>query len=262
MSLTEILNRLWDPVSTPVLLAFGAIAARLWQKFLTRLGRFRWSVWHTRVAVAGDHPHVGTIAVSWNGTAVNHLQMCSVELENESGQDFTTVEVKFSYDDGTEFRGEGTVYGTMQFLPWAPHYAAVLAQLNSVPFAEQSSNDRQFVLTHREYTIPVFNRGARFNMTFLVEPPGIDAPRLHVSCDHPGVRLYQRSEGRPTLWGVVQTHAAWIGLTVGAGVTIVVSLLTTRTWVVATTAFVLAAFALQTGAALVRTKRWIVKTIG
>lgn len=154
MDFTELVRRLWDPVSTPVLLAAGGLAAHLWQRYLKRLAVFRWSAWHSRLAIAGTDPNIGRIDVLWNDNPVQNLLFCNIEVENESSQDFTNVEVKLWYSDGTTFLGQGSLYGTTQFLPWATRYGAMVNTLLTTPPEQHAADDVHYVLTHREYTIP------------------------------------------------------------------------------------------------------------
>jgi hypothetical protein len=260
MDITAFLKDLWNP-TTPLLLGVGAVATRLWQRYLARLAAFRWSAWHNRLAVAGHDPNVGKVEVLWNGNSVSNLQVCVVEFENESSRDFTDVEVKFSYADGTDFLGDGSVYGLTQFVPYAPRFGAQVQTLLDTPVEDRPVADLDFVRTNRQYTIPVLNRGTKFRLTFVVHPPTLE-PVIHVSCDHKGVRLYQRSESRPTFLGVVQAHASLIGLAAGVFAVAALSYWIHRPWIVTSAAFLFGALAQLVGAGLVHLKRLIVRTVG
>ena len=252
---------LWNPVSTPLTLAAGALGAQLWQRYLRRLSAFRWSVWHNRLAISGTDPNLGNVEVLWNGSAVTNLYFCNIEFENESSQDFSDVEVKFWYADGSHFLGQGNLTGTAQFLPWAHDYGELLHRLLSTPPDQQSATEMQHAITHREYRIPVFNRGSKFNLTFVVHSNNALIPYLSVACDHKGVKLLQRTQ-RPEFFGVVQTHAAWVGMAAGLVVTTAMGLAVATSWIAAVVGFFIGAFGTFLGLAIIRLKRWIVRSIG
>jgi hypothetical protein len=244
------------------MLALGALASQLWVRYLNRLAAFRWSAWHNRIAIAGEHPNIGRIDVLWNGGPVQGIQFCNVEFENESSRDFTNVEVKLFFNDGTQFLGEGSVFGTEQFLAWTPHYDSQVQALIAVPEAERPAGRIDYLLSRREYLIPVFNRGTKLFMTFVVHPPRNQTPYVQVACEHQGVRLYQSATGRPMLFGVVQAHASWVGLAAGLLLVAAVSRALDMVWVATLVAFVVGAFASLIGVALIRFRRWVVRTIG
>lgn len=133
MAWSDFVNAVWDPVKTSVGLAAGGLAAHLWQRYLNRLAPFRWSVSYGQIAVAGATPEIGRIDVLWNDTPVTNLQFCYIELENESGRDFTDVEVKFLFNDGTTFLGQGSLQGTAQFWPRTAHFQQRIEQLLATP---------------------------------------------------------------------------------------------------------------------------------
>ena len=64
------------------------------------------------------------------------------------------------------------------------------------------------------------------------------------------------------LFGVVRSHAEWIGLVVGILFTVVVAWTVDRTWAIATLAFILGSGGTLWGAAVVHFRRLLVRTIG
>lgn len=144
IDLSNLGNTLWDPIKTPTALAAGALLTQLWRRFLNRLAVFRWSVWHSPLATAGTDPTIGKVDVLWNDTPVHNLQFCNIEFENESGRDFTEVLVKFWYTDGTSILGQGSLQGTAQFFPYAPHFKERVETLLAMPPADQDRSARQF----------------------------------------------------------------------------------------------------------------------
>lgn len=242
-----------------VFLGLGALASQVWLRYLGRLSAFRWSAWHNRLAISGEDPQLGKVEVLWNGLAVKHLQFCNIEIENESSRDFSNVAIRFWYTDGTEILSETQLSGTTQFMPWTTRYNDAVAKATEVPEDKRDSGVVHNLLARREYVVPVFNRGTRFTITNVVSSAG-DGPVVHVACDHEGVRLYERPQ-RPMVFGVVQTQATWIGVFAAVLVTVGVAYFTNRTWLIASVAFITAAFGQLLGAGIVHAKRWVARTI-
>jgi len=213
------------------------------------------------LAVAGNDPNLGRVEVRYNDLPVQNLQFSNVEIENESSRDFTNVEIKLLYLDGTEILGQGQVAGMAQFIPWAGRYSAELEAAAAIP---EDQRDRATIvhalLARREYVIPVFNRGIKMILTHVVHAASA-SPIVQVACDHPGVRLCQRPQ-RPMIFGVVQAHSILFGMGAAVFATLITASLTRRTWVVALVAFLSSGFGQLWGAAIIRLKRWVVKAIG
>lgn len=261
MALSEVINAVWDPIKTPAAAAAGVLGLHLWQRYLNRLAVFRWSVSYSRLAVAGATPEIGRIEVTWDDTPVTNLQFCYIELENQSGRDFTNVEVKLIFSDRTSFLGDGSVQGTAQFLPYTEHFQQRVQRLLAIPEADRPEAELNTLLSRREYTIPVFNRGSRFGISVVVHPPSLATPSLEVYCEHPGVRLVHSPE-RQMFLGVVQSHAAWVGLVTALAIWLAVGMASDSALVVSTVAFIVGSVGSAIGAGLIHLKRFIARTIG
>lgn len=273
MALSDVLNAVGEPVKYLGAIVVGGFGRYFWERYDKRLAPVRWSVSYNHVAIARADPAFGNIEVRWNGNPVTNLQFCNIEIENESNKDFQDPEVKFWFQDGTRIHGQGTLQNTAQEFPYTASFqrrldavfaaaAAVAAPVpaGALPSAPPDPAEINLLLGRREYRIPVLNRGTRFALTFLVHPGGAGQPNLEVYCDHPGVRLLHRAQ-RPMYRGVVQEQAAWIGLVAAIFLSFGVAQLTDKTAVVATAAFLLAAFAADIGAGLIHLKRGISRAI-
>jgi hypothetical protein len=218
--------------------------------------------WYTHLAVAGATPEFGRVEVTWNGNPVTNLQFCNIEFENESGRDFTDVEVKFWFNDGTQIHGQGALQQTAQVFPYTASFQnRIDAAFAPPPAPPPPANEINQLLSRRESKIPVLNRGGRFLMTFVVHPGGNAHPVLEVYCDHPGVRLVHRTQ-RQMFLGVVQTHAAWVGLVAALVIWLAVGMVNNSVLFVSTIAFLVGAVGTAIGAGLIHLKRIIGRTIG
>ena len=154
--------------------------------------------------------------------------------------------------------GEGQIVGSTQLVPSAQEYADKYRRLADLP-AEQRRQDPdfQYMLSRRDFRIPVMNRGARAEFRFLVTRPlGVSVPTLLLSCDHRGVKLVNHPS-QEMLWGVPRIRATVIGLVEAglvagvAGVTIASPL-----WA-SVLGFVLGAFCLGLGVLSLKLSRFV-----
>ena len=260
----EFLTAIWNHplVAAAAGAGLGALGHRLWQQYLQRMVTVRWSVIHETLAAGGDSPVFGRVEILHNGKpAGNLIQWCKVEIENESGsRDLSDVVVRLQYDPGTAFlSGDGALEGSNQALPLAPSFAAEIGRFLAIPEADRKEMTTDFYC-RREYLIPVLNRGAKANALFLVIPT-VSNPTLRVYCDHLNVRLKHRPE-RLMIFGVVQAHASWTGLGVGALVAVAVAMNLTSIWVAVVVALLVGWYGQLLGVAVIRAWRWFLRAIG
>ena len=188
----------WDHLlATGVGAAIGALAVKLWQRYLQRMVTIRWSVTHETLAAGGDDPRWGRVEILYNGNpAGTLLQWCRVEIENESGsRDLSDVVVSLQYDQPEPeiLSGVGSLEGGNQGFSWTPMFTAELTSYFELPVADRPPSTDIF--RRRDFVIPVLNRGAKAIFLFLVRP-NISNQTLRVHCEHLSVRL----KHRPTRW--------------------------------------------------------------
>ena len=256
---------LWTKVSAlaaflGALIAF--VAREVWRRFRGRMVTLRWSVEHYRVAVASSDDRSGKLEVLYNGQSVGNIQGCILELENDSSEDLTDVELNLFYTDRTIFlSGEGGLVGSTQTLPLTNRFLKAAQRVQNLPPEERPQDpDFHYLLERRDFLIPVLNRGARVEFRFLVTPSfALSAPTLSVSCDHKGVRLRNRPL-QEMFWGEPRLQAAYIGLVEAAllagvaGVTIASPI-----WA-SVVAFVLGAFCIVFGTLSLKLNRFLRRT--
>ena len=246
-----------------VLWAFaGALVLHLWQRYLGRMATIRWSEIHNQVASSGHDPNIGHLQVLWNDKPVENIQLCTVEVENESSRDLKDVEVKFCYEDGTKFLDRGTTYGTTQFFPFGTHFNAALQRITATSPEQQANDyDLQYVHSRREFVVPVMNRGTKLRFMFFVRTLTLHPPKLAVAIEHSGVKLRQQPQ-RPILLGVPQTHAIWTGLVLGLAIAVWLGPLISVPVMAAIFAFIIGCLFAALGAVAIRLFRFALKRIG
>lgn len=244
-----------------VIAVVSAAAAHFWGRYLNRMATFRWSAHHLPIALAADTPKFGKIDVTWNGEAVKNVTLCSIEVENESSRDFENVNVKFVYSEGSRFLGyEGHLTGVSQRLPWTTHFQEV-AQRFVTAGQEATDADHQYLETNRELVVPVFNRGAKFEITFLMHPPPSGYPYISVYCDHAGVRTVERPRQELFL-GVPRYYAERWGLVAGVLLVVLIGRYVPVWWAALGLSFVAGAAVSTAGAGVIHAWRLLKKAIG
>lgn len=213
----ELLKSLWSFLWTPAT-GIGAALAWLigqgWRKYKGRMVTLRWTANYQSVAVASATQGFGNIQVMRDGIPVQNLSMVFVEIENESSQDLTDVEVNLRYDDGTHFFfSDAYVRDVPHELTLASRWLSTLQRFNLLAESERpNSSDLRYLATRRDYLVPVLNRGAKIDLRALVQAPA-GIPRIILTCTHKGLRV-REEPARPKLLGVDAKRSALLGIAV------------------------------------------------
>ena len=100
----------------------GILTAWLTQRVLNRRGIFTYSVTHSRVGITTDDPLFGSVAVTLNGNKIQNLYFSTIEMKNESLNDYENV-VVHAYTSDTELMTEQTqLQETPNILEWSEKY--------------------------------------------------------------------------------------------------------------------------------------------
>ena len=239
-----------------MLLLLGGLLAQLWNRFRTRVRRFTWKAWHQPIAIAANHPQLGTVTVQFNGTPVNHVHVTTVELVNDSSEDQEDVVVTLSFQGiGHIINSAGFIQGCLGSIPFDPAYAAL--------YQGATPQQVQILNTYVVHKIPVFNRGQKATFNLSVVRDDASTPVVQVSCNHPGVKLdYLPSEVE--LDGVPYNLAVGMGFIV-TGIFIFLMLRYSahpHPYLYPVSAWLLGAFGGRVGAAVVRGWKTFVRLLG
>jgi hypothetical protein len=190
-------------------LILGGLVSQLWIRFRTRTRRFLWKAWHQPIAIAANHPQLGTVTVQYNGAAVTHVHATTVELTNDSSEDQTDIVFTLSFmGQGHIINSTGFVEGDLNLIPFDPNYVA-LYQGAPPALVEALS-------THVIHKIPVLNRRKKATFNLLVRDAA-PSPTVQASCNHSGFRL-EYVPAVPELYGVPLNLAVLTGLVVTAAI--------------------------------------------
>lgn len=142
----------------------GIATAFLTQRVLNKRGIFTYSVTHTRVGVTAEDAIFGNVAVSWNGNPVQNLYLSTIEMKNESMNDYENVVVCAFTNDSRLMTEQTQLLDTPNILEWSEKYKN---QLHVEPGGEPSEKQWATYNGQREYIIPIFNRGQSIKITYL-----------------------------------------------------------------------------------------------
>jgi hypothetical protein len=251
--------RLWDPVATSAGAIAAAIASNVWRRYRNRMAVLRCQISHTPAAnTAGV---MGDVKVQYGGIDAPNLYTCSVVVENDSSKDLSSVVLNLSYTDGTIFlSGGGAILGSTQFVPLAQSYLDRSVAFYSLAEEHRNVEEQRWLSAHRDYGVPVLNRGSRVQFFFTVHGLTGVAPKLTVSTDHLGVRLVLQAP-RQLFMGEPNGRAIAVGLFACIVALLLLPTFIAPSWLVAWVMFWLGALVLVIGATLLKLGRGILRLL-
>lgn len=236
----------------------GIIVSWFTQRFLNKRGVFSYNVSHVRIGVTADDPIFGSVLVTWNGKQVRNLYLSTIEVKNESLNDYENVAI-CAYTSDTALMTEQThILDTPNILEWTERYKKKL----SVPPNETPSQVQQNIFNgQREYLVPVFNRGQSIRITYLNSAHNGMMPSIWVSVERKGVKLkFKAPQGK--VFGVQLAAASVVGLIMGIVVLVLLGVFVTNVWLAALGALAYGLSAQLFGALVIRASRKVRDAIG
>jgi hypothetical protein len=226
----------------------GAIIGHLWTRFRRRMATLRWTAQYQPIAFATQDFGWGKVDILYNDQPVGNLHIITARVINDSQIDLQSVELHFQVDDGTfVLRSMAQLVGALDALPFAPAYAAMLAQAS-----QRKLTGAELAVWGRrsDFLVPVLNRGGNVDARFLVSRSDHATPTIVLACNHLGVKVRHEPPAEQFL-GVNQALAAWLGVFVGFGVTVAVVRGNLATWTGAIAAWLAGALSILVGAGVV-----------
>ncbi len=102
----------------------GMLITLMTQYIQSRRGLITYFVNHSRVGLSADDAIFGSVRVTWNGNQIANLYSSTVELVNQSAQDYENISLR-AFSNDTELLTEKTeIVGTSRFLVWTPVYCS------------------------------------------------------------------------------------------------------------------------------------------
>jgi hypothetical protein len=236
----------------------GIIVSLVTQKILSKRGLFSYFVNHLRVGITTEDKIFGSVAVTWNNNPMPNLFLSTIELTNESLNDYEKI-IIHTHSNTTKILSEYTqLLGTPNILEWSKSYKnRVFVEPGETP----TKNQKDIYFSQREYIIPVFNRGQKIRITFLNSAKGPKVPTIWVSVLEKGVKLKYKLPKR-SIFGVPQPNAAIAGLFMGIVVIIFLGLFIKSNWIAIIIALIYGLIAQLPGAYIIKFLRKIREAIG
>ena len=240
----------------------GSVLTLVVQYIRNKRGLFTYFVRHERVGLSADDAVFGTVRVTWNGNPVANLYSSTIELRNESLQDYEDVVVAVYTSGTTTLLTESSqIVNTIQFLKWTTEYETRQA----VPPGGQPTEEQWSLHgRRREYRIATMNRGQVVRLVYLNSATAETGPTLWLDILHKGVRLKYRAAyvAQTELLGVPAPAASCAGLVLGIGFFAAVTWSIDILWVGAGLCLAFGFMAPMPGALLIRLWRWLRNVIG
>ncbi|AMK77834.1 MULTISPECIES: hypothetical protein [Methylomonas] len=236
----------------------GIVTAWLTQRVLNKRGIFTYSVTHTRVGVTAEDAIFGNVAVSWNGNPVQNLYLSTIEMKNESMNDYENVVVNAFTNDTLMMTEQTQLLDTPNILEWSEKYKN---QLHVEPGSNPSEKQWTTYNGQREYIIPIFNRSQSIKITYLNSAKSNEMPSIWLSIAQKGVKLKFRGPQNQIL-GVPQNQAAFVGVLLGVAVLVALVIFVAELWAVAIAAMTYGLVAQLPGAYAIKAIRRLREAIG
>ncbi len=236
----------------------GIFTSWLTQRVLNRRGIFSYSVTHNRVGMTTEDRIFGSVAVTWNGNTIPNLYLSTIDMKNESLNDYENVIVCTFTSDTKLMTEQSQLLETPNILEWSEKYKKQL-------HVEDGSIPTDFQQTHyngqREHVIPIFNRGQTIRITYLNSAQSSSMPNIWLSTSLKGVKLkFQGPQNQ--IFGVHQGQAAFVGVLIGIVVLVALALITLEPWIIAISAMTYGFVAQIPGAYTIKLLRHVREAVG
>jgi hypothetical protein len=205
--------------------ALTLLLTQLWTKYKNRIAVLTWTANHQRHGTSLNHPTIGAIAVTVNGSAARALFLTTVRVTNTSTRDLSDLDVELELPIGsTLVDSEGVVEQSLSALMPTQRWmtAAADARARWTEQTQDAENVRARVARWRAYRLPALNRQSSATFTFFWENAQNLQPFIVTSCTHAGVRMVFRKLLPPQsiLFGVPIAIAAPVGIAIGSALLI------------------------------------------
>lgn len=236
----------------------GIFTAWLTQRVLNKRGIFSYYVVHNKVGASTQDVVFGDVSVTWNNKPIQHLFLSTVELKNESLNDYENVVIRTYTDDTLLLTESSQIINTPNIIEWSEKYKKSIYVESGQEFSEIQRN---IYLGQREYLIPVFNRGDSIKVSYLNAAKSDDVPNIWLAATIKGVRVKYRKPHNKIV-GVAQPLAALNGALIGLIGVVPLVMFVSNAWIVAVVALVYGFSAIYPGAYAIKLFRKIKELIG
>lgn len=256
MDIIEILRNEYLSIIFGVLA--GIVITWITQRILNKRGLFSYFVNHNRVGISTEDTIFGNVSVTWNNNPIRHLFFSTIELKNESLNDYENV-VTRTYTSNTTLLSESTqIVDTPNILEWTEKFKD---QLHVDSGARPTEAQIAIYNNQREYLIPVFNRSQVIRISYLNSANSDEVPSIWLSATVKGVKVKFRVPLQQ-IYGVPQPLAALSGVIIGILCIFPLVFFVSNPWAIAISAITYGLVAQVPGALFIKMMRKIREAIG
>lgn len=204
----------------------GIFGTWITHQILNKRAIFSYNVNHNRVGVSTDDAIFGSVRVTFNGSEVPNLYLSTIEIRNESSNDYENVNIR-AYSNDTKLLSEQTqIDETSYILEWSESYKKDL-QIEKDQEVSQAQKD--LYNRQREFVVPAINRGQIIKLTFLNSAMGNGSPSIWIDIQKKGIKLAFR-QPLNMIHGESQPHSAIIGMIGGCLLAVILIANQTTLW--------------------------------
>ena len=187
---------------------FMSVVSKAW---LNKRGTFTYTVNHQRIGFSSNNSTFGNVTVSWNGTQLPNLFISTIEMKNESLNDYENIIINACTADTNLLTEQTQLGGTPNILKWSDNFQELMHISEG---QSHSPTQMEIYSGQREYLIPVLNRGQSVRLSFLNSAKSTATPSIWLSVLQKGIRLKLRSP-QTEHFGVAHPIAATVGVASG-----------------------------------------------
>lgn len=189
----------------------GVLTAWVTQRVINKRGIFSYHVNHSRAGISTEDKTFGNVEVTWNKNPIQHLYFSTLELKNESLNDYENVIINTYTNNTTLLSESNQILDTPNILKWTDEFKK---QLKVESGEKPTDNQLEIYYTQREYLIPVFNRGQVIRINYLNSAKTDEIPCIWLTATIKGVKVKFRIP-QPIVHGVEQSKASIAGVIIG-----------------------------------------------
>lgn len=189
----------------------GLFMSAVSKAWLNKRGTFTYTVNHQRIGLSSNDSTFGNVTVSWNSTQLPNLFISTIEMKNESLNDYENIIINACTSDTTLLTEQTQLVGTPNILKWSANFQ----ELMHISEGQSHSPTQMNIYGgQREYHIPVLNRGQSVRLCFLNSAKSNATPSIWLSVLQKGIRLKLRSP-QTEHFGVAHPIAVTAGVASG-----------------------------------------------
>lgn len=163
-------------------LVLGIIIKNIWDKLKNRIAILNYTIDFLYLGATEEDPLFGSVKILYNNSPAENLYMATFTLENNSNRDLSDFELNIvSYDNTLMIVSHGYNINSTKNLLFTDNYSQMLR--------DGQSEHLSYLTTHRDYHIPIFNRGDKILINILTTNLNRVKPNISASIEVPGVRM-------------------------------------------------------------------------